>query len=306
MSWKGSWIKSFNRSFKNIKLIYCQHKINRMNIADCLAQSTHILATSPTARLDAEILLADVLHISREKLYLSFERLLTSSQLGAMNEYVARRAKGEPIAYLVGRCEFWSLDLCMMPGVLVPRPETEMLVEQALKYLSENRCCCVAALGTGSGAIALALAHERPSWKLVATDRSAVALALAQHNGQRLKRTNIQYYLGDWCHALPDQKFDAIISNPPYISSDDLHLINLDVTFEPKSALFSDNNGLSDIQQICEQARAFLRSGGYLIIEHGFNHGAAARNIFKHAGYSSIVTYRDLANHERMTCARIL
>ena len=215
-----------------------------MNVANCLAQSTRLLTTSPTARLDAELLLAHVLNISREKLQVSFEHSLTSSQLRAMNEYVKRREKGEPIAYLVERCEFWSLDLCVMPGVLVPRPETEMLVEQALKYLSEDISCRVADLGTGSGAIALALAHERPSWKLVATDRSAVALALAQNNGRRLKLANIQYYLGEWCQALPDQKFDAIISNPPYISSDDLHLINLDVTFEPKSALFSDNNGL--------------------------------------------------------------
>ncbi len=202
-----------------------------MNIATWLMQATQVLTISPTARLDAEILLAHELNITREKLYVNFQRNLSPAQLTTLNEYVQRRQRGEPIAYLIGRCEFWSLNLCVTSDVLVPRPETELLVEKVLYFLSQDQDCCVADLGTGSGAIALAIAHERASWTVLATDCSEKALQVAKLNAQHLQLPNISYYVGDWCHALPNQKFDVIVSNPPYVSLNELHLINLEVTF---------------------------------------------------------------------------
>jgi release factor glutamine methyltransferase len=277
-----------------------------ISIAKALTEAVKQLnAVSDTAVLDAEILLAHVLQVSRSFLHAWPERLVTQSDYDAFKQHIERRLREEPIAYIIGHQEFWSLDLLVTPDTLIPRPETELLVEWVLKrFDSSSRV--VADLGTGSGAIALALAKERPSWLIYATDRMPAALAVAKQNAARLHLSSVIFSEGNWCQALPDKQFDAIISNPPYIEEADDQVSKGVRLYEPAVALFSEENGLRDSRQIIQEAKHFLKPGGYLFLEHGYQQGAAIRVLFEQAGYQEVALYQDLANRDRVTIGRAI
>lgn len=254
---------------------------------------------------DAECLLAHALRKSRTWLYTHRDDALTAGDIERFESLLRRRASGEPVAYLVGSRGFWSLDLAVTPDTLIPRPETEWLVELALRRLPVERECRVADLGTGSGAIALALAHERPRAHVVATDASAAALAVAQGNAERLGIRNIAFRHGAWWAPLSGETFDLVASNPPYIAAGDPHLHAGDLRYEPAAALSSGADGLDAIRGIVRDARVHLGTGGWLMLEHGWEQGEAVRELFRAAGgFIDVATERDLENRERVTFGR--
>jgi len=282
-------------------------------IGQLLKQATATLVDSPSSRLDAEVLLAWVLGRDRSYLFSHPEAVLSEQQSNAYSNLLARRAAGEPVAYLCGSRGFWTLELTVTPAVLIPRPETELLVELALELgrgISERqpgKPVAVADLGTGSGAIALALASEHRQWQVYATDRSVQALAVAQTNAARLQLEQVHFAQGDWCDALPAGVcFDMIISNPPYIAGDDPHLGQGDLRFEPRSALVADARGLADLEAICQQSRSCLGEGGFLLLEHGYEQGHEVRALLASRGFAEVHSRRDLAGHERVTLGRLL
>lgn len=285
-----------------------------VSIRRALEQAIEALVRSDSAKLDAEILLAFVLGKPRSYLFSRPETDLSGAHSTAFAALVARRAAGEPVAYLTGYRGFWTLDLQVSPAVLIPRPETELLVELALTLGQRisagamNETLVVGDLGTGSGAIALALASERAHWQIHATDRSARALGVARQNAARLGLARVTFGLGDWCEALPaGVRFDMIVSNPPYIADDDPHLQQGDLLFEPRAALVADMRdmrGLGDLSAICQQSRPILREGGYLLLEHGHEQGADVRGLLLTQGFSQVRSERDLAGHERVTLGR--
>ncbi|MGH8198482.1 MAG: peptide chain release factor N(5)-glutamine methyltransferase [Steroidobacteraceae bacterium] len=271
--------------------------------ADALAAlRQRLAAASPTAPLDAEILLAHVLGVSRTALAAQPERTLTPSQAEALEELALRRIGGEPIAYLTGRREFWSLELEVTPDVLVPRPETELLVELALAALARVSRPTVLDLGTGSGAIALALARERDDAIVTAVDASRAALAVAERNARRHRIGNTRFLHGSWYGPVGTRRFDAIVSNPPYVSENDPALAKL--AHEPPVALAAGEDGFRAIAEICAGAALHLTSGGSLLVEHGAAQAAAARELMARAGLVGIETHRDLASLERVTAGR--
>jgi release factor glutamine methyltransferase len=253
---------------------------------------------------DAELLLAHVLGASRSWLFAHARDVLPSEPQARFEALVARRAEGEPVAYLVGHRGFWSLDLQVTPATLIPRPETELLVELALERLPPERTLRVADLGTGSGAIALAIARERAHAEVVATDASAAALAVAQANAARHGLHNVVFREGRWCAPLGDEHFDLIASNPPYIADDDVHLGQGDLRYEPRSALAAGPDGLDDVRIIVAEARAHLRSGGWLLLEHGFEQGSSVRALLEGAGFTQVETRQDLEGRDRVTLGR--
>ena len=212
-----------------------------------------------------------------------------------------KRLAGEPIAYILGKKEFWSLEFTIDEKVLIPRPETELLVEIILQI--DSSCINIADLGTGSGAIAIALAKERPNWQITATDISEEALEVARSNAQKLEIQNIEFYCGDWGEALPDKKYDVIVSNPPYIDKNDPHLKQGDVKFEPKIALES-GDGLSSIRKIIAQAKSRLKTNGLLVLEHGHDQSKAIQHLLQKYNYKDIVPHKDLANIYRAIMAK--
>lgn len=222
-------------------------------------------------------------------------------------EMLARRLTGEPLAYVLGHCGFWSLDLKVSPTTLIPRPETELLVELAIQLHSGQQDIQVLDLGTGTGAIALAIASEQPTWRIWATDRSKEILEVALFNAQINRVKNVQFKVGNWYRALEDDGagFDLIVSNPPYIESGDPHLGQGDVRFEPLSALVAKNDGLADLQHIVSKANRYLKPGGVLMVEHGYQQGSAVRALFSAAGFADLETHRDLAGHDRVTLGRL-
>lgn len=274
-----------------------------MNIRQALLMAQHALLGSDSAQIDAEVLLCCALDKPRSHLYAWPEQLLSPAQRFRFEALLERRILGEPVAYITGTREFWSLTLHVNPQVLIPRPETELLVEQALALLTEPRAL-VADLGTGSGAIALALAKERPDWMVVATDASPAALVVASDNAIRLGLSNVTFLPGHWCDALPEGSYTMIVSNPPYIDAEDAHLGQGDLRFEPRSALVAPDTGLADLTTIAGQALAHLRPGGWLLLEHGWKQGASVRDILNTDGYRDIATIRDLSGNERITVAR--
>jgi len=271
-----------------------------MNIRQALLMAQHALLGSDSAQIDAEVLLCSALDKPRSHLYAWPEQALGPAQLNRFETLLERRILGEPVAYITGVREFWSLPLQVTPQVLIPRPETEVLVEQALALLQAPQAL-VADLGTGSGAIALALATERPGWRLVATDASPTALAVASDNSIRLGLGNVIFREGLWCDALPAGPYDMIVSNPPYIEPDDVHLGQGDLRFEPRSALVADNAGLADLGTIARQALPHLRPGGWLLLEHGWQQGASVREILEGLGYREVGTIKDLSGNERIS-----
>jgi len=253
--------------------------------------------------LEVEILLAHALNCSRTYLHTWSEKIIPAPLHDSFLTLLARRRHGEPIAYITGHREFWSLDLIVTPDVLIPRPETEHLVEYILEHITTPDAK-IADLGTGSGAIALALASERPQWTLYATDYSLAALQIAKENQRRLNLKNIIFSQGSWCDALPLEEFKAIVSNPPYLSKDDPHLHQGDLRFEPKSALIAEEKGLADYVHIIFGAKRFLAKDGFLVLEHGCAQAKNIVSIFEKAGYTHTEVKSDLAGLERVTIGR--
>lgn len=271
-----------------------------VSIADALATATRALRESESAKLDAEVLLAFCLQRERVYLYTWPERQLTAEQTQQFEQLLAKRQKGTPVAHLVGEREFWSLPLHVNDSTLIPRPDTEVLVEQTLALnLADD--AQVLDLGTGTGAIALALKSSKPHWQITAVDKSAAAVELARTNAGALQLP-INCQVSNWFSTLPaSDKFDVIVSNPPYIDAKDPHLQQGDVRFEPRSALVADNQGLADIEHIISHAGAFLRANGWLLIEHGWKQAAAVRSLMASYKFEAVNSVRDYANLERIT-----
>lgn len=249
-------------------------------------------------RLDAELLIAAATGLSRALLLARDDDVPDREVVARVRERLARRAAGEPLAYIEGRREFWSLELAVSPDVLVPRPETELLVEATLERLDAG-VREVVDLGTGSGAIALALAHERPRWQVIGTDASAAALGVATANASRLGLANLRFLSGHWCAPLEGLCFDAIVSNPPYIAVGDPALPAL--RFEPQHALVADDGGFSDLMTLVRQAPDCLKPGGWLLLEHGSTQAGRVATALTARGFQHVSTLADLAGHERVT-----
>ena len=262
------------------------------------------LPDSPTARLDVELLLAAALGKSRSYLHTWPEKIVSSEDALTFSGYLQRRRSGEPVAYILGQQGFWKLDLEVAPHTLIPRPETELLVEAALELLPATPAQ-VLDLGTGSGAIALALASERPAWQVTAVDRVLEAVALAERNRQRLHLTNATVLNSHWFSALQGQRFDLIISNPPYIADNDPHLVAGDVRFEPASALVAGTDGLDDLRVIITQAPQHLEAGGWLMLEHGYDQAQAVRDLLLAQGFVEVHSRMDLGGHQRISLGRL-
>ncbi len=262
------------------------------------------LPDSPTARLDVELLLAAAIGKSRSYLHTWPERIVSSEAALVFAEYLQRRRSGEPVAYILGQQGFWNLDLEVAPHTLIPRPDTELLVETALELLPLSPVR-VLDLGTGTGAIALALASERAQWQVMAVDRVLEAVALAERNRQRLQLNNVQVRSSHWFDALKGERFDLVISNPPYIAAEDPHLVAGDVRFEPSSALVAGADGLDDLRVIISQAPAHLQPGGWLLLEHGYDQAAAVRELLAQHDFEHIESRIDLGGHERISLGRL-
>jgi release factor glutamine methyltransferase len=271
-------------------------------LQNILRQAIACLTETDTPQLDAEILLTHVLQKPRSYLFAWPERVLTEAEQQHFLTLLTRRLAGEPIAHLLGEKEFWSLPLSVTPDTLIPRPDTELLVAIVLERFPAHPPQCLADLGTGSGAIALAIATERPNWRIIATDFYPATLAVAQENAGRLGLKNVHFYQGDWCAALPPEKIPLIVSNPPYIAAGDPHLSAL--SYEPAHALISGKTGLDDLHCIIMQAPLHLTQGGWLFLEHGFDQAPAVRQKMEEAGYEAIQTYPDIAGNPRVTGGR--
>ncbi|WP_426370467.1 peptide chain release factor N(5)-glutamine methyltransferase [Pseudocolwellia sp. HL-MZ7] len=267
---------------------------------------------SDSAKLDSQVLLGFVLDKEINYLYTWPEKVLTASQYASYSALLQERLLGKPIAYITGVKEFWSLAFYCDASTLIPRPDTEVLIEQILAEVEDNlenkssdtvsnTISCID-LGTGTGAIALALASEKPNWEIDAIDYSENAVALAQKNAKHLAINNVNIYQSDWfLNVDTDKRFDVIISNPPYIDENDIHLSQGDVRFEPLSALVAQDEGLADITKIVNQAIPYLKQDGFLFFEHGYNQGEAVRNIMQASGFSKVKTIQDYGENDRVT-----
>lgn len=272
-------------------------------IQDLLQNATERLneSGSESPQLDAAVLLCHSLDKPRSYLLTWPEKVPESEQINRFEQMLARRLQGEPVAYILGEREFWSLPLKVSPSTLIPRPDTERLVELALDKLAVISGD-VLDLGTGTGAIALAIASEYPALNVMGVDIREEARALATENAQCLNIVNAQFKAGSWFEPIAkDHKFAMIVSNPPYIDETDPHLSQGDVRFEPASALVAPNKGLADLDYISEHARPFLQSGGWLLMEHGFEQGSAVRDILIKLGYDQVSTAQDYAGNDRVT-----
>lgn len=308
-----------------------------LSIIEALALSKKLASCTDSPRIDCEVILSAAIEQSRTYLYTWPERTLSDHQQTIFLQNLERRINGEPVAYIVGQKEFWSLPLFVDKSTLIPRPETELLVEVTLELLSDaasvnassnNKSSIggasdikIADLGTGTGAIALALASENPHWQVWGLERNKDALALAKKNQQQLNLSNVNLLLSDWFSAFsvkgstkesvtdsvkestqqPDQKFNVIVSNPPYIDINDKHLQQGDVRFEPHTALVADDHGLADIESIIKQASEYLLQNGWLVFEHGNQQADAVGECFKKHGFKHVFTRNDLAGQPRVT-----
>lgn len=259
---------------------------------------------SPTPRVDVEALAQHAFGVSRAALVAGVGAAPSAAHTERFLALIERRRAGEPVAYLTGRREFWSLDLRVTPAVLVPRPETELLVEQALLHIPIDTSVTVFDLGTGSGALALAIAHERPCARVYATDSARDALAVAAANAVRLGLDHVELRQGDWFAPLAGMKADIVVSNPPYVRADDPHLAAGDLRFEPRAALAAGADGLDAIRRIVHDAHHYLRHGGWLLLEHGHDQGDAIRTLLAGHRYTEIGQHRDLSGHDRVVSAR--
>jgi len=267
-----------------------------------LADSERLLTTAARAieRRDAEILLAGCWGKSRSQLIAAMGDAVPADVAARFEQMWRQRATGIPVAYLLGRREFWSLEFSVSPAVLVPRPETELLVERVLAQVLEPDAD-VADLGTGSGAIAIALAHERPRWRVTGTDASEAALDVARANGGRLVGGRVEWAHGDWYDALGNRRFDALASNPPYIAGDDPVLSGDGLAHEPRGALTPEGDGFAALATLINGAPGHLKPGGWLALEHGSSQGSTLRSMLVARGFTHVTSHRDLAGHERVT-----
>lgn len=281
--------------------------MSNITVAQCLQLAHELESLSDSARLDIELILCHVLQKNRTYLFTWPDKILSSEQTEQFLQFFNRRKSGEPIAHILGQREFWSLSLAVNNFTLIPRPDTELLVELVLELFAgdvpqQKRSCLD--LGTGTGAIALAIASEKPDWQLVGVDKSADAVALAEKNRSDLQLAHVQMLQSDWFSAIPAQQFDVIVSNPPYIDPQDPHLAQGDVRFEPRSALVADNQGLADIELIIQQGWNYLREQGWLLLEHGYDQGQSVRDLFYARGFIQVETRRDLGGNERVSLGR--
>lgn len=272
------------------------------SVSDALHTATMMLSrTSASARLDAELLLEYVTGLPRTSFRAAPERELPAPAGWSFQQLIRRRSQGEPVAYIRGHQEFWSLLLEVTPAVLIPRPETELVVERALAHLGPSAPADVADLGTGSGALALAIASERRAARVVATDESKQALEVARRNAARLDIGNVSFVEGSWFTPLAGRKFAVVVSNPPYVAQDDAALAPDVRRYEPAQALFAGASGFEAIDVICAQAPLHLQRGGWLILEHGRAQSAAVRERLVRNGFAHVRSHADLAGHERVT-----
>ncbi len=273
------------------------------HIAAVLARAAAGLGAE--GRAEAELLLAQALGRPRAWLYAHGEDAVEDAAIAAFDDLLARRERGEPIVQILGRCGFWTMELRITPDVLIPRADTELLVECALAMLPKDKAVRVADFGTGSGAIALAIAKERPLAQVTAVDASAAALEVARQNAESLGLSaRVAVLHSDWFSAMRDERFGLIVSNPPYIADDDPHLAQGDLRFEPRAALASGRDGLDAIRAIVGGARTHLSNGGWLLLEHGWEQGAAVRAFLFESGFEGIATWRDIEQRERVSGGR--
>ncbi|MBI3545315.1 MAG: peptide chain release factor N(5)-glutamine methyltransferase [Gammaproteobacteria bacterium] len=272
-----------------------------MTVGSLLQKISHTLkSTSPTPQLDAEVLMMHATGLDRSALMTSGNAALANGQELLLEKLLARRLHGEPIAYITGVREFWSMELNVTPATLIPRPETELLVEKALTRIPKDATWKIADLGTGAGAIALALAKERPHCHLIATDISSAALETAQTNIKKLRLKNIELRQGSWFVPLADEKLDMIVSNPPYVNRDDPHLEQGDVRFEPQQALIAGLGGFDAVRHISMHAQEYLKDMGKLLLEHGWDQAVKIHGILHHDNWRMITHYPDFAGHNRV------
>lgn len=272
------------------------------NIKQALVSAREQLkASSASFSLDCEVLLCHALKVTKAYLYTYPEKTLTEAQLLNFQELVNSRQAGMPIAYLTGKQEFWSLDLNVNPATLIPRADTELLVSKTLENLANIASPSILELGTGSGAISLAIANSRPDIDIIATDISQEALKVATNNAKELAITNIKFVLSNWYSEVGDKKFDAIISNPPYIEADDPHLQQGDVRFEPKNALISGSDGLESLTNIISNAKKHLKEGGHILVEHGYNQSLDVKQLLADNGFEDLSCWQDLAGNDRVS-----
>lgn len=276
------------------------------SIGGALREATlGLQAISTSARLDAEVLLAHAAGRSRAWLLARSRDPLDDTVALRFAALLAGRAQGQPVAYLTGVREFWSREFQVTPDVLIPRPETEHLVEAVLERLTAGEPCRIADLGTGSGIIAVTLGLERPAWRILGVDIDPAALVVARDNAAQLGAHNVTFLRSDWMDGIAAREhFDCIVANPPYIAPDDPHLDRGDIRFEPRHALVAADDGMDALRTIATQAAARLRPGGWLALEHGSEQGTAAASVLQDAGYVEITQCRDLAGHTRVTVAR--
>jgi release factor glutamine methyltransferase len=280
------------------------------HIQNILSRDTIMLVSAlaleaSSARIEVQCLLQKVLHVPRVYLLAHPERSLTEAEYVRYSELLLRRLHGEPVAYILGEREFFGLNFKVTPATLIPRPDTELLVELTVQRIPARERCAVLDLGTGSGAIALAIAQACPRAEVLAGDASAAALAVAQENARALGVSNVRFIQSDWFAALGTQRFALIVSNPPYIAAGDPHLVQGDVRFEPVSALVSGSDGLDDIRQIITRSPAHLEAGGWLLLEHGYDQAARVRGLLQAAGFDDVFSACDLAGIERVSGGRM-
>jgi release factor glutamine methyltransferase len=267
--------------------------------------TTQLRASSSTPRLDAEVLLMHVCQLNRTALITRADDFLSAQQQTQWLALLARRLRGEPVAYLTSEREFWSMPLKVTADTLIPRPETELLVERALALIPAHAHWRIADLGTGSGAIALAMAREQPHCHFIATDISAAALAIARENTRHLGISNVEFRQGPWAAPLKNETVDMIVSNPPYIRKDDPHLDQGDVRYEPRHALIAGDDGLQAIRAIAQLATQHLKPAGWLLLEHGYDQAGDVAIILQANGFSHCTCHKDLAECDRVSVGRL-
>ena len=276
-----------------------------MNISQALKQASATLTeSSPSASVDAQVLLTFVLDCNTAHLAAWPEKELDQQQSTLYQQLIQKRSQGHPVAHLTGSREFWSLNFLADNSTLIPRPETETLVEFILEKFNGKKKLKLLDMGTGTGNIAISLARENPDWLVTGSDLSERALNLAEQNSKQLQTNNTAFVHSDWFDNIADHDFDIIVSNPPYIIDDDPHLSEGDVRFEPRTALTAGNTGMNDIEHICQHAKTYLKNNGLLIIEHGYNQEQLVSDCFTENGFTEIEQRQDLSGHTRMTAGK--
>ena len=270
-------------------------------VSELLLTAEQSINSSESARLDAEILFCDVMQFDRSRIYSHPEQVVPDDKSALFQSLIEQRQQGRPIAHITGKKEFWSLELAISEDTLIPRPETELLVETALQMIPDNEAFNILDLGTGSGAIAIAIASERPNCKIVATDINKNALTMAKKNAETYQLQNIQFCRSNWYLDIPLQTFDLIVSNPPYIKQNDEHLSQGDVRFEPELALVAGADGMQAINMILENANRYLASNASLLIEHGYDQKQLVQEAFLKHDFRQLKTFQDLSGQDRIT-----